>query len=237
MEALMLRLRENKTKYQCYEAFIEGNPFLGYVQEGNAFLFRGDSDGPWVYFVADSPEEFKALLSHLTPMDKQFALVEDYMMPDLICRGEIANDMRCMRLVLPDHVMIDHEVPDGVVIRPLMVADVPYMYANYIYADSASSAYFEMRVKQGVSFGVEVQGQLVGWVLTHDDGALGMLHVMEAFRGHGYADVLTRHLCLALRAKGILPHLAIKLENFASMGLARKIGFVEDRVIHWLQMK
>lgn len=237
MKDLIERLRENKIKYQCYETFIEGNPFLGYVAEGGAFLFRGDSDGPWVYFVADTPEEFRALLAHLTPLDKQFALVEDYMLPDLLRLGEVAYDMCCMRLYLPETVVLDNTVPQNATIRPLTIADVPFMYANYIYADSASLAYFETRVKNGESYGIEYQGQLVGWVLTHDDGALGMLHVLEAHRGHGYAEVLTRHLCLALRRKGVLPHLAIKLENKASMSLAKKIGFVEDRVIHWLQLK
>lgn len=237
MEALIKRLRENSIKYQCYEAFIEGNPFLGFVQEGNAFLFRGDSDGPWVFFVADTPEEFRSLLPHLTPMDKQFAMIEDYMMTDLLIRGEVANLMRCMRLVLPDDVALTDDVPEGVTIRKLRVTDVPFMYANYLYADSASSCYFETRVEQSASFGIEEAGQLVGWVLTHDDGSLGMLHVLDAYRGRGYAEILTRHLCLDLRSRGLLPHVAIKPDNKASMSLAKKMGFVEDRIIQWLLLK
>ncbi len=236
MDILYDRFSENRVKYQCYRTFIEESLFLGYVQEGRAFLFRGDSDGPWVYFVCETLEEFMTLLPHLRPEDKQFGLVEDYMIPYLATRGQVEGDMRCMRFYLPDEVPLSMNILDGVQVRPLVLSDVPFMYDNYIYKQTASVSYFEGRIKAAASFGVEIDGGLVGWVMTHDDGSLGMMHVLEAYRGRGIAELLTIQLCLSMRAKGVLPHLGIKVENVASAALARKIGFVEDRIIHWLQL-
>lgn len=237
LEQLIQRLKSNPAKYQCYSTFIEDNPFLGYSQIGDAFLFRGESDGPWVYFVCEDQESFNGLLPLLTPEDKQFALAEDYMLPALLSRGDLLNQMSCMRLILPDDVPLAFETPHHVLLRPLTAEDVPFMYANYIYQAVASIDYFENRVANGKSVGLVEEGKLVGWVVTHDDGALGLLHVLEDYRSKGYAEILTKKLCIDLRSHGLIPHLAIKPENKASMGLAKKIGFVEDRMIHWIQLK
>lgn len=237
MEKLMRKLAENRIKYESYRLFIEGNPFLGYEQAGDAFLFRGDSDGPWVYFVCSTYEEFMSLVDLLTPKDKQFAMVDEYMLEALLKRGELDYDMRAMRLYLPESAVIEETIPEGVHMRALTLQDVGKMYSHYTYAESASESYFMQRIQAFGGYGVEVEGELVGWILTHDDGALGVLHVLESHRGRGFAEALTRKLCVELRGKDILPTLGILPENHASMALALKLGFVQDRIIHWIKLK
>lgn len=237
MEELFKKLNSDRIRYDSFRRFIENNPFKGYEQVGDAYLLRGESDGIWVYFVCEGETEFESLLQLLKPEDKQFALVEDWMLPALLARGELLDVMRCMRLYLPDETAIRPPAHDDCSIRELTVLDTDWMYAHYIYQESAGIDYFKERIEKSGGLGVVKDGQLVGWLLTHDDGALGMLHILDAYRGHGYAELLTYRMCEKLRCQGILPTLAIKPDNAASMGLARKQGFVEDRIIHWLRLK
>ena len=39
----------------------------------------------------------------------------------------------------------------------------------------------------GPSAGIRDSGKLVAWLMTQDDGSIGVLHVLDDYRGSGYA--------------------------------------------------
>ena len=73
--------------------------------------------------------------------------------------------------------------------------------------------------------------------MTQDDGSIGVLEVLEEYRGRGYAYDLTVYLIARLREQGRIPFVQVEDTNTKSMNLALKLGFRKDRRIHWFKVK
>ncbi len=67
--------------------------------------------------------------------------------------------------------------------------------------------------------------KLVGWVLTHDDGSIGLLNVLPEYRRKGYGYELMLAIIRETRKVGKLPFLHIEENNIKSTELALKLGF------------
>jgi GNAT superfamily N-acetyltransferase len=136
------------------------------------------------------------------------------------------------RYYLPDEVAI--KPPSDVRIRRLRAVEAQYIYSHSDYKTYTSVDYLKMRIEQGLSAGIEDTGELLAWVLTHDDLAIGTLHVLENARRNGFATVLTNYMICELRKKGIIPFVQIVPENTASIRLAERLGFRFDREVSWM---
>jgi 8-oxo-dGTP diphosphatase len=90
--------------------------------------------------------------------------------------------------------------------------------------------YVRARILAWPSCAVRRGGRLVAWGLTHDDGSMGFLHVLDEWRGRGFARAVTAVLARRLLDRGIRPHLYIMQDNRASISLTESCGFrrVED---------
>lgn len=77
----------------------------------------------------------------------------------------------------------------------------------------------------------------MAWAITHDDGAIGFLHVLEEYRGKGYGTNVTAAMINKLLELDELPFVHIEEDNIKSMDLALKAGFSKDRRIHWVKLK
>ncbi len=126
--------------------------------------------------------------------------------------------------------MADSEVTD------LTIPDAPVLYNNSDYKEYISIDYIEERILNGIGAGIRKDGRLVAWALTHDDGAIGFLHVLGDYRRRGYAARITEAMVSRLIAAGEVPFVHIEESNVASMGLAVKAGFRKDRRIHWIKL-
>ncbi|HEX2946933.1 MAG TPA: GNAT family N-acetyltransferase [Clostridia bacterium] len=121
-------------------------------------------------------------------------------------------------------------------VTDLTIPDAPVLYNNSDYREYISIGYIEERILNGTGVGIHKDGRLVGWALTHDDGAIGFLHVLEDYRRMGYAARITEAMVSRLIAAGEVPFLHIEESNAASMSLAVKAGFRKDRRIHWIKL-
>ena len=77
----------------------------------------------------------------------------------------------------------------------------------------------------------------LAWAMTHDDSAIGFLHVLEAYRRQGFAYELTVYLIHQLRQQGKIPFVHIEETNLKSIHLAMKLGFRKDRRVHWFEIQ
>lgn len=111
------------------------------------------------------------------------------------------------------------------------------IYNNSHYKEYISIDYIEERIRNGIGAGIRKDGRLVAWALTHDDGAIGFLHVLEEYRRRGYAALILQVMAARLLAAGEMPFLHVEESNTASMDLAVKAGFRRDRRIHWIKLK
>lgn len=101
------------------------------------------------------------------------------------------------------------------------------VYMNYARAELVNIDYIRERLNEGPAVGVFRDGALVGWAMTHDDMAMGMLTVLPEYRRQGIAYDMTLALIRKMRQIGEVPIVHISKGNSMSLPLVRKLGFLE----------
>ena len=90
-------------------------------------------------------------------------------------------------------------------------------------------AYVRRRIEEGITSGIEVDGELVAWDMTHFETdrvvMLGFLHVKEAYRGRGFAKTVTTATAGKVFAKGKVAAAQVFEDNRASLRLTEGMGF------------
>lgn len=214
--------------------FLKNNPVTSLKRMADSVILRGKSDRNWVYISCPDKEQLVDCLSLLSIEDRFFGAIEDWMMPLLIKNRQIVWDACFTRVILPEKesfILHDH-----IDITPLSPTDAAYLYEHSDYQDLTSAEYISDRIEQGPSAGICDSGRLAAWGLTHDDMAIGTLHVLEAYRNKAYAYHIIRYLSNELRKCGITPFAYITETNVASMNLFQKAGFRKDCIIHWFEI-
>ena len=213
--------------------FIETYGNHSYERVGNSVLLRGVSDHLWVFISSNSQAELRQLAARLTKEDIYFAAIEDWMVSLLKGNRKLAWDLNLIQYILPKHVLLTKPLYPYL---SLNIDDALYVYENSDYRDYFSVEYVEDRISRGPSAAIYEKDQLVAWALTQDDGAIGFLHVLESYRKKGYGYQITLGLSEQVRSQGKRPFLYIKKENTRSIKLVRKLGFIEQKQIHWFQL-
>jgi len=89
------------------------------------------------------------------------------------------------------------------------------------------------RIVHGPGYCIRRQGAPVAWGLTHEDGSMGFLHVVEEYRHQGMARTLTTALAERLLKLGIQPFMHIMTTNRASLRLTASMGFSRAGRFSW----
>ena len=100
-----------------------------------------------------------------------------------------------------------------------------------------STEYVKDRLARDISAGIIVDNKLVAWGFTHDDGALGFLHVLPEHRKKGYGMDIVRILIQMRQDEKKSVFCNIVPENTASIYLVKKLNFVFDRNVSWIKLK
>lgn len=80
-----------------------------------------------------------------------------------------------------------------------------------------------------------IDGKLAGFIGIHSEGSIGMLHVMDEFRGRGYARDLSAYMINGRIAAGAYPYGQVYYDNEASIALQKKIGMTFSQgYIYWM---
>ncbi|MEE8198634.1 MAG: GNAT family N-acetyltransferase [Thermoplasmata archaeon] len=91
------------------------------------------------------------------------------------------------------------------------------------------SAYVRRRIEEGITSGIEMDGELVAWDMTHFETEsvvmLGFLHVKEAYRGRGYAKTVTTATAEKVFSRGKVAAAEVFEDNQASLRLTEGMGF------------
>jgi GNAT superfamily N-acetyltransferase len=118
-------------------------------------------------------------------------------------------------------------------ILPLDERHLDFVLAHYSHISDRE--YLRERLRAGVMFGASVDGQLAGFIGEHDEGSLGLLEILPAWRRRGLAEALERHATNRHLAQGWTPFSQIKQGNEASLALQKKLGYtVSGEIVYWL---
>lgn len=215
----------------AYINFLENNPITELLRCGSSLLFKGTSDWDWVYIMSENRDELLEMTGSLTDQDKNFALVQAWMLP-LLARGRRINwQMASLRLQLPQGAALPQP---GTTPVKLLPAHADAIYRLWPYAELTTLAYTRDRIARGHSAAIFHGDEPVAWAITHDDGAIGFLFVREEYRGRGYARDVTVAVARQLQELGKPAFVHIEPDNHKSLSLARKLGFAERGTVMWV---
>ncbi|NBG87077.1 GNAT family N-acetyltransferase [Isachenkonia alkalipeptolytica] len=201
--------------------------------EGSSVLVKGRSDQAWTYISSKSEAELNVLLKHLKEEDQHFATIEDWMLPFILKDRRLEWKLSCVKFYFPNNSAL----PENMVsLLELSTTDAQYIFENSKYQEYTSKEYIIERIQKGIGLGIYKNEKLVAWILTHDDGAMGFLHVLPEYRGKGYARELSIAMIRKLREQGEITFIHIEEDNKESMSLSRKMGFVKERLVHWVKI-
>ncbi|WP_242865273.1 GNAT family N-acetyltransferase [Clostridium sp. ATCC 25772] len=212
--------------------FIENYPISYIEQIGELIIVKGKSDKKWIYISSKSIDELKIIKSKINYDDKNFAAVEEWMMPILIKGYEIKWRLSTMKLILKNEVNINEAEN---IMDKLNINDAKFIYENSDYKDVISIDYIINRITKGVNSCIRHIDKPVGWAITQDDGAIGFLHVLSQYRNNGYAHDITIDLINKVRNKNKIPFVHIEEDNLESMKLATSLGFEKYKIVNWFE--
>lgn len=83
--------------------------------------------------------------------------------------------------------------------------------------------------------GLFVDGLMVGFIGFHPEGSMGMLHVYEEYRKHGYGEILEKLDIKRAIGMGRIPYCHVFFSNRASFRLQEKIGLERgEKPVWWI---
>jgi ribosomal protein S18 acetylase RimI-like enzyme len=197
----------------------------------DSFMAQGKSDEDWWYLSCKKSDDLDWFINQTGKDDIFLAVIDDSMLTRVKSRFTCRWTLSCIRLYLPSNIVVPKP---SLSISELLITDAEHIYTNSNYKTYTSVEYIREQIAQGEGSAFRQGQALAGWVLTHDDGAMGMLHVLDSFRRKGIARALVLDLIEKIRANGIIPFTYVEPSNTASMELVKSLGFIPDRPIHWV---
>ena len=127
--------------------------------------------------------------------------------------------------------------PEGIAVRTLGEEYTDLVHSLYPLIEKRERV--REILGQGILYGAFLPGEkgeeLAGFIGTHEEGSMGILHVLEKFRHRGIAQQLERFLINRLLEQGKTPYGHIFTDNLASLQLQKKMGFrVCPGKIYWI---
>lgn len=227
-------LEKNEIYNLSIIGYIKENPIKRLLINENSVMVQGIKEENWIYFYSNSEKEFKSLIKSINAGDKHFGALDDWQVFILRENKEIDWVINAYQY----HFPAEKTIPKNKIkTHPLTNKDSEYIISQSLYKDMLSVEYLNERIEKSVSAGICEKGKLVAWALTHDDASLGSLHVLDEFRGKGYAKEITISLIRQCREIGKTPFLQCEKKNIPAQKLVEKIGFIRDRNVTWLKLK
>lgn len=216
------------------ESLKQGNARIVYDSEDSLIL--KEKEWELYYIASDNFDEIDKILDEIIPKE---AAMEDY--PMLLPHGDELIEYvikksgytgveKCYQLIYEGEKPIEMETE--LEIRNPAPEDFEKIAETYTLVD-------EDVLKQNFSdphfFVGYVDGELACYAGMHAEGALGLLHVFEKFRGRGYAQQLEAHIINNHLKEGRLPYGHVFETNIASLKLQQKMGLSRsEQKLAWL---
>lgn len=243
------KLNKNRAKNISIIGVIENYGLNSSSKYKDSFLITVKTDHLWCYPAAENEKELKNLLDKFRYKTLYFASLENWMVPIVTQNREIEWQLKTKRLILPEEDEINFSLQNNVnkngeileaeevEIRALQNKDVNFIFAHSNYQKFTSKAYIRERIDADCSAGIIINGELAAWGLTHDDGAIGFIHVIKNFRKRGLAQLITENLIRDKRKNNRDVFLNVEVGNLKAEKLFYSLGFKFDRLISWIKVK
>lgn len=198
----------------------------GVLLEHDNVFFLSNNPGVQDLFlkaIADYPPAGNGRLVVARDRAVKEALEQDY---------GLKTVMECRHAVYQKRAPVPYILPEGAKIIMLDQSHLDFVHAHYHMVDDVD--YIRERIEDGM-FGVLVQGEIAGFVGTHEERPMGLLEILPEYRRLGLAYALEAHLINHLLSLGRVPFCQVALTNEPSIQLQQKLGLeLSPTVIYWL---
>lgn len=117
--------------------------------------------------------------------------------------------------------------------RSIDPRDAEIIDTHYTYRHPGTVEKIRKCIQERSSSAIYVDGQIVSWLLVHEDNSLGIMYTLEEHRRKGYAVEVSLDVIAKQLAAGRTPFLQIRDNNDMSPDLAKKCGFVQHGKCDW----
>jgi len=243
------QLNKNRAKNISMIGIIENYGLESNLEFGDSLLITVRTDQLWCYISSNSKNELIELLKKFENRTAYFASIESWMIPAISQNRKIEWELKTERLILPEKLKLakkvelissakkDTENIEEIKIRKLKADDADFIFDHSHYQKFTSKPYIRERIDADCSAGIFIKGELAAWGLTHDDGAVGFIHVRKAFRKRGFARLIIKKLIEDKRKNNNDVFLNVEPNNLKAKKLFYSLGFEFDRVISWIKIK
>lgn len=190
--------------------------------------------GPWFWYAHTEQEAF--LEEVILEMQKkegfyQFSGLWRPLAQRLQARFPLVWHAPCDLYVLPEGTQVPPR--EGSPATSVHLEDAELIDAHYAYRHSGSLEKIRTCIQHRPSSGIYIDGQLVCWLLVHEDESLGIMYTLEEHRRKGYALDVSLDLVDKQLKAGKTPFLQIREDNNLSPGLALKCGLRPEGQCDW----
>jgi 8-oxo-dGTP diphosphatase len=206
------------------------------ARPGEIKLFIDDPERPrgllirnyWVKLCAEDESAVAELLRALPGQEEfRFGAVAAWIRDRIARDWEITWENPCWLYYLePDSLreeLVQHEV------SPLRPEDAPLVNRCWEHEDEETLGYVRWRIESGPSCAIFTgEGRSrrpLSWVLTHRDGAMGMMFTLPEARRRGYGRSVTIALAREILRRGRIPFLYTFHSNLPAQRMVEKLGF------------
>lgn len=204
-------------------------------QAGNSLLVRTPDDHRTFAFLVNGDAMDALPLFDLLDGTETLFYVQGDVAANRICeRVPIGRNSDCMQFYLPQDVPITED-EEGIV--DLSSDHAEYIHSHYSYRDVTTVAYLRDRIEKAPAIGMMIEGVLAGFVMTHEEMTMGVMHVLPEYRRLGLGKKLNAALVRRMRALGLPCIVEIVHDNSASLALAKSTGYIPIQKVHWMHRK
>lgn len=199
--------------------------------DGHLFIRIADGTGT---FMAHAAQDASAPAVRLVPLDgteTMFYVQGDAMAAEIASRVPLGHVSDCVQFYLPEDVPVSADETGIIDLKP---EDAPYIHSHYTYREVTTVDYLAERITAAPAIGLVVDGVLAGFVMTHEEMTMGVMHVLPAYRKLGLATRLNAAMVRRMRALGLPCIVEIVHDNHASLALAKSAGFQPLQKAHWM---
>lgn len=223
-KALEILARDAVSNIDMSEGVRRGTMDVLYAENGTVLLRMKDG---FLNFLATDNEE-----------DAREALLANPNIRGCVAHGELARDMLSSVLGLSywkacvQYAYLSNEkpVPDPrFTYRVLGPDDADYVKAHY----KADFENIDEAISSQRLFGAELNGELVGFIGTHNDGSVGILEVDPAYRRLGIGTALEKYMFAKHMDEGRIAYGQVYIDNEGSLALQKSIGIDVGKTRLW----
>ena len=207
-------------------------PLLKVEQQGEMLMCRYQSDEQWCHFSYNSSPQFIDNFLKANRGGQYLVISEPEIFEYVQQSHRISWSICCLRLFQDEMPLF----PVNGLVEPLQFVHLPTVFENSKYKQFLSKNYLAKRFELGGGFCIKEKGKPVAWIMTHDDGSVGMLHVLDDYRRNGYAKKLVQAMAQKVREKNCPVFAHIEPTNLSSLHLFKSLGFEERANVNWFKV-